>query len=1239
MKKKQLLNRCLLLGLLCIASVQLSAQLVYWHGFEATSGTPAEAAENANWQLVPDGAKVNRWVIGNAPGAARTKQYGLYVSNDGGATTNYSPESSVSMAYREFTLPAGSDYSIAFDWKARGNINDSLYVCWVTNPSTVIAAGAGSTLPSWVATDLKAQLGGSPSVFRSKAIKVTGNGQPAKLVFIWKNSNATAGTPGACIDNIEINSITRSDYTCGFDDAAENAKWTLKSHKNNANNWRIGSMPTAVTTPPNALYISPINRDSCTYDGTEGTVVAYREFVFAQDAVVDVSLDWKAYGEDNQDMFYICWLTEKDSTQQLNGTATSTTPGWVPLNAIPANVLSATPIEMEGTLRWQNASFKLTGTGRRCRLVFLWKNNINHTVPPGACIDNIQMSQSTCAQPGNVTATVTGSSEVVLKWTGTASGYEVKYRNQTTQSPWLSIPGITVDSCVVTGLNDRGLYTFWVRSLCGNDSSLWKVIHNTMVIADPGCIDFTDLKNTTIVRATYGTYSNPSQTVGVIDFGQNSDESQHTVVTEPEFDTRTGTPMLPRLKTIPDNELAVVRLGNSKVSGATGGYAETITYTYKVDSVYSVLLMNYAVVFQQDHLKPHGKQDQPMFTIEILNAVGFPIDPLCGRVDFTANYNTQDWHTYTNGSMDILWKDWTTIGLNLNDYRGQTIKVCLTTRDCSMGAHYGYAYYTLGCVKGDLEGLSCGLESGKAIVAPEGFDYEWYKKYDTQGRLIPYAQGNVVYTGRSFTPLASDTCTYTVRMNLIGMSGCFFELEASLKPRWPKASATYKIEPENCENVVKFTNKSEIVTSAGTPVASGCDEYIWEFPDGSTSTATDPTYTFPSAGGIHFIKLKAFTGNRLCEDDTTIMVILPPIGSTSQEENRYICVGDTVMVGDSIFNATGTYTIRDTLSSGCESITTLHLQVADRFDVTVDTVICDGGYLVVGDSIFLRDPGTHVVTLPSIAGCDSVVTVHLNINPVMTIDLGALSDICADDQTFTVPYLLQGGSSPTSYRLEFDAKAQAQGFTDADLPIGAVDNFTIPLPNNLKPDKYNVSIIFSDTIHNCGDDILQLTFDVNYQDAIIEQNWNDVIALLNDRYNGGYTFSSYQWYKDNQPLAGETRSYIYVPEGLDINAEYRLQLTRTDDNVTLFTCPLRPVLKNDINVLPTVTFPGKEVRVSAPSAGTVKIWDVTGVLVSVQSIVANGSAIVAPASSGMYILEIILDNGMTKTERIVITKE
>ncbi len=97
-----------------------------------------------------------------------------------------------------------------------------------------------------------------------------------------------------------------------------------------------------------------------------------------------------------------------------------------------------------------------------------------------------------------------------------------------------------------------------------------------------------------------------------------------------------------------------------------------------------------------------------------------------------------------------------------------------------------------------------------------------------------------------------------------------------------------------------------------------------------------------------------------------------------------ICAGDTYTWEGDTYTESGAYTKTLQNIYGCDSIVTLHLQVNPTYE-TQETVVACNSYVFnpfgkIGGGITLYQSGIYSDTTASITGCDSIVTLHLTIN-------------------------------------------------------------------------------------------------------------------------------------------------------------------------------------------------------------------------------------------------------------------
>ena len=265
------------------------------------------------------------------------------------------------------------------------------------------------------------------------------------------------------------------------------------------------------------------------------------------------------------------------------------------------------------------------------------------------------------------------------------------------------------------------------------------------------CPDFTDLTSSN-VTCQYGNFGNPLQYTGIA-------VGRHTVITQQGSDPNTGH----QLPFLPPGENAVVRLGNERI----GAQAEAVTYQFTVDPDYAILLLKFAVVFEDPG---HPFPDQPRFVVRVLNGAGQLVDS-CAEYDVTAAGDIPGF--YTSGRR-VRWRPWTNVGIDLSDYAGQQVRVQFVTYDCAWYGHFGYAYYTASCISNKLALSGCNGDQ-VTLVAPSGFEsYQW-------------DNGST-----------STTATYTINGTttanclITSATGCVFTLSGTLsaEPGIPAVSTT-----------------------------------------------------------------------------------------------------------------------------------------------------------------------------------------------------------------------------------------------------------------------------------------------------------------------------------------------------------------------------------------------------------------------------------------------------------------
>ena len=230
----------------------------------------------------------------------------------------------------------------------------------------------------------------------------------------------------------------------------------------------------------------------------------------------------------------------------------------------------------------------------------------------------------------------------------------------------------------------------------------------------------------------------------------------HKLIPAPGYlDPQTGF----QLKNVYPGESYSARLGDS----LTADFWESLKYVLTVSSDDYLLVYRYAVVLQDPG---HTGCNQPGFFIAITDQNGAIIDSTCGYYEVFAKQGLPGWHTYGTGNNKVIWRDWTTVGMNLSQYVGQTVTIKFTSRDCSQAGHYGYAYFNAYCNALQVQVALCEGQDSATLTAPAGFEYLWSTGDTTYSITVPavlYQEYWVKITSyNGCTDTIFSTITYTV---------------------------------------------------------------------------------------------------------------------------------------------------------------------------------------------------------------------------------------------------------------------------------------------------------------------------------------------------------------------------------------------------------------------------------------------------------------------------------------------
>lgn len=1052
------------------------------------------------------------------------------------------------------------------------------------------------------------------------------------------------------------NPATDFPYECSFEEGDPTlGAWVLNYNSPTATDqWMFG---TAVHSEGRrSMYISSDGTNPL-FGQSRNIVVAYLRYrmpVATSTQKYDVSFDWKGVGDSTTSKLYLfcgpesMFLTDHSTGNYFDvDKIVSTTSGNLSPSVINHN--SCQPLGESGekfvcgSEAWQNVS--LTNplsvgrnlSGQVYAFVFVWVNNKTeeHQLTSIA-IDNFQINTASIEKPKNVVIYPhCEDSTLLVTWESGLPEFDIQWRKVGETSWTHGVSGVTQgaggfsreDASHCTYSIKRileGSYDVRLRGKYTDDESvMWtNYIYTSNILVycpDNHCVNYVDLYSPT-VTCTYGHYpgyhtgSTPYDNIGIIDYGPDARESRHTLHIDPsELDPRTDS----MLHTVPDGALASVRLGN----WATSGEAESVTYEITVDSAHQgILIVKYAVVFENP--SNHLNEEEPAFVLDVLDENGQTIDLTCGHAEFTYSTGANSgWNLTSNNQ--VAWKDWTTIGVNLMPYDGQTIKVRFTTMDCGQGGHYAYAYFTVDCANAHIETENCGNDASVTCVAPEGFAYEWA---DETGLVVSHEREFIADAGAH---------TYTCTVSFIEQPDCNFQVSTFSAPRFPVPEYTFERVYENCSSSLEFINTSHVMNKFEgyeNHTAEPCNEGQWFFRSLSSgrtksSTAWNATYACPDMGDSIEVTYTAYIGaNNACDSTRVDTIVVPNIVPEPTEFHFTSCSENPVKFNDQWFDRDTMYVGHFPNFAGCDSVSTLFLKVYPKpQDQHRHDSICSDQSLTIAGVKYTQPLDNYLIMLKNENGCDSAIYLTLTVNERLKATIDSVPYSCADEGQMYIWMDIAAGVYD-SLVIKFNTPELRD-----TVIYEQVTSVAIPYPETIKPGHYSADLTFYQFC--CGQYAETRGFDIRYPSAIVEQKWNDVLTLLSPKYNGGYDFLTFQWYKNGMPILGENHSYLYQP--LDFDAEYYVELMRKD-SVVMTTCPIQPVYHEQQTAYPTIVQAGQHMPMYMEHAVTIWYYTISGQLYSTFALPQGYTSLPAPDQTGTYIIKSVDSEGETQAQVMIV---
>jgi len=500
-----------------------------------------------------------------------------------------------------------------------------------------------------------------------------------------------------------------------------------------------------------------------------------------------------------------------------------------------------------------------------------------------------------------------------------------------------------------------------------------------------------------------------------------TDLGRQTLMTLPATDPETQN----QLSVLPPGGGYSVRLGNPRTASCDGGpvQEEELSYTYLVTATNYIFTYQYAVVLHDPGNSPgHTALTRPKFSIQVLNSLGALVDSTCGYYEVVAQQGNPGFNSCNPDPLDlcdntdqVVWKNWTSVSVDLSSYIGQNITIQFATRDCNPneapGKHFGYAYISCYCGIFSLTQQCVGTSDH--ITAPAGYvSYQW-TYINTLGTttnittttdaltINPVPNGQTItcvatsVTGCSYTfslPLAVSIPVFTPAAPSICQGGIANITVSGLAPYnyiWsngvsdsiisvsPATSTTYTVTATaagGCSssgsvtvtvinNPVVTVSPDTAICSAGsaTLTASGATTYIWAPNTGLSATTGTTVIANPTSDVTYTVT--GVSGSCSATNKVTVHIINNPVVSASPPVST-VCPTQSVTL-----TANGGTTYIWTPNVGLSATT--------------------------GASVIATPPATQIYTVTGIfSGCTSSASVTVNIINNLPMTITPNSSIC-----------------------------------------------------------------------------------------------------------------------------------------------------------------------------------------------------------------------------------------------------
>ena len=290
-----------------------------------------------------------------------------------------------------------------------------------------------------------------------------------------------------------------------------------------------------------------------------------------------------------------------------------------------------------------------------------------------------------------------------------------------------------------------------------------------------------------------------------------------------------------------------------------------------------------------------------------------------------------------------------------------------------------------------------------------------------------------------------------------------------------------------CDSIVTL-HLTVNYSNTGIDSLTACDAMTWMNGVTYHESTNTPTYVLTNAAGCDStVTLHLTVNHSVATDDYQTI---------PQNALPYTYLDTVFNVGTPEFSVV---TFSLTKEDGCDSIVTLHLTVLPNMAVQVDTTVCAADMPFTWHEHTFTAAGSHVVTLLSTTGVDSVVTYMLAVDN-LAASAGDITHVtCYGESTGAATAIVTAGTAPLTYQWTNAAGTSLSTTTSVNnRPAG---NYTFTVT-----DQIGCASTFTVTINQLNNELVPGTISEDQ-----ELCNGEVVATFTGTPASGGDNGAYQW--------------------------------------------------------------------------------------------------------------------------------